>query len=179
MWKFVSLKFELSHTFSLNSISSTVASTCTAIVAQALCWLWLGRPTKLAPRPKALGFAVVASNMPPPSGPVPDRPNPCDCAHFFPLAAPKPSDVTRISSQTPQASYARMPEAGSSEESSQSFLWGKSKMKKIDSNPLFNPRTGIVTRVGCAATGLVLCPCNTLRLLSELMKTLPHPNTQW
>ena len=52
------------------------------------------------------------------------------------------------------APSARIPEA-------ESFLWSKNKIKKIGSNPLYNPRTSIVTRVGCAATGLVLCQRNT------------------
>ena len=36
----------------------------------------------------------------PPPGLLPGRPNPCNCLHFFHMAAPKPSTVTRISSQT-------------------------------------------------------------------------------
>ena len=42
----------------------------------------------------------MVSSPPPLARPGPNMPNPCDCACFSHMAAPKPSTVTRISSQT-------------------------------------------------------------------------------
>ena len=46
---------------------------------------------------------VLGSSTPPRPRPFQDRPHPCGCAHFFHMAPSRPSNVTRMSSQTPQA----------------------------------------------------------------------------
>ena len=70
-----------------------------------------------------------------------------------------PLSVTIVLLPLPQASLRLDPPGNHLQ--NQSFLWSKNKMKRTGSNHLYNPRTSIVTRVGCAATGLVLCQRNT------------------